>query len=273
MLCVTAGCAAAPQRLGVVDETQTGNPPVGPGEEEMTNAAAPRHCSQLPPNATSGVYHFLPEGPEGLEGPKTSIPTYCQVMPNGDKWTVFQRRNSSIEQEDFNREMKAYKNGFGNLAGEFWWGLVNISRATSAQDCKFELRVEVACNGTTSKSIIYEDFRVTSEGEGFSLSAVSPMGDAGDGLRLSIDKKFSARDSADAECSNLHQSGWWFNTIQQGCANSNPNGVRGAQNGTGIYWDGLTDSSGQPRILKMTAMMLRPVMPGNTGGGGISVTS
>jgi angiopoietin 2 len=46
----------------------------------------------------------------------------CDFSTNGIAWTVIQRREAADLQENFNRSWHDYKNGFGDLHKEFWFG-------------------------------------------------------------------------------------------------------------------------------------------------------
>lgn len=47
---------------------------------------------------------------------------YCKFATDGTAWTVIQRRELTDLQENFNRSWSEYKNGFGDLSNEFWFG-------------------------------------------------------------------------------------------------------------------------------------------------------
>ena len=70
----------------------------------------PRDCKEIYQRGCTqdGVYTIDP-------GCMTPFQVYCD-MRNG-QWIVFQRRRNG--QENFNRNWKEYKNGFGSLKWEF----------------------------------------------------------------------------------------------------------------------------------------------------------
>uniref|UniRef100_A0A1X7SDK1 Fibrinogen C-terminal domain-containing protein n=1 Tax=Amphimedon queenslandica TaxID=400682 RepID=A0A1X7SDK1_AMPQE len=80
-----------------------------------------RDCKSLFEDSvtTSGVYTVNPDG-------GTPFEVYCDMETDGDGWTVFQRRQDGSV--DFYRNWTDYKNGFGDLTGEFWLGLSKVHR-------------------------------------------------------------------------------------------------------------------------------------------------
>ena len=69
----------------------------------------------------SGVYKINPDGLGEFE-------VYCDQKTAGGGWIVFQKRQDGSV--DFYRAWNDYKQGFGNLKGEFWLGLDKINRLT-----------------------------------------------------------------------------------------------------------------------------------------------
>ena len=90
---------------------------------------------------------------------------YCDQTTAGGGWAVFQKRlDGSV---DFDRVWKDYKQGFGNLSGEFWLGLDKVHRLTEQQS---KLRVELEdFNGQTAYAE-YDLFGVADEGNKYRLT-------------------------------------------------------------------------------------------------------
>ena len=143
-----------------------------------------KKCAELNKSGktTSGVYTI---DPDGLGAFKSSV-TKRQAVGG---WTVFQRRlDGSV---DFYRGWTDYKNGFGNLYGEFWLGLDKIQRLTTT--VKNKLRVDLMdTNGKTAYAE-YNMFAVPSEKNKYKLSVGTYSGN------LSDNKEFCC-------CQNLQYS-------------------------------------------------------------------
>ena len=60
----------------------------------------------------------------------------CDMTSDGGKWMVIQHRiNGSV---DFYLNWTDYVNGFGDLEGEFWYGLENIHHLHHTRGCGTE---------------------------------------------------------------------------------------------------------------------------------------
>lgn len=112
----------------------------------------------------SGVYKIKPDG----LGP---FDVFCDQKTAGGGWTVIQKRlDGSV---NFNRVWKDYKNGFGNLNGEFWLGLDKIHRLTKTKN---KVRVELQDWSGNSAYAEYSFFAVASEKTKYKMSLGSYYG-------------------------------------------------------------------------------------------------
>ena len=121
---------------------------------------AKKNCAELFKSGKrlSGVYTIDPDGSGAFD-------VFCDQTTAGGGWTVFQKRlDGSV---GFFRNWEVYKNGFGNLNGEFWLGLDKINRLTRTKN-----RLRVDLEDTTGKTAYaeYDMFAVTSERTKYQLS-------------------------------------------------------------------------------------------------------
>ena len=91
---------------------------------------------------------------------------YCDMTTEGGGWTIFQKRlDGSV---DFYLGWESYKDGFGDLNGEFWLGNDNLHRLTAADDVK--LRVDLEDFDHDIRYAEYQTFKVADGGDKYRLS-------------------------------------------------------------------------------------------------------
>ena len=103
---------------------------------------------------------------------------FCDMTTDGGGWTVFQRRlDGSV---DFYLDWESYKNGFGDLNGEFWLGNDNLHRLTAADDVT--LRVDLEDFDGDTRYAEYTTFKVGDEVDKYCLLIGGYSGTAGDSM-------------------------------------------------------------------------------------------
>ena len=152
-------------------------------------------------------------------------------------WTVVQRRfDGSV---DFYLGWEDYKNGFGDIGGEYWLGLDKLNRLTST-GFSWQLRVDLEDFDGSTAYALYEDFRVGDEATLYQLTIGSYSGTAGDSLTAPHNgMKFSTKDRDNDRwsngCATSRKGSWWYNA----CEHSNLNGLymgSAQTTSTGITW-------------------------------------
>ena len=148
---------------------------------------------------------------------------HCDMTSDGGKWMVIQRRiNGSV---DFYRNWTDYVNGFGNLEGEFWYGLDKIHCLTTRENV--ELRIELG--NETEPSIVwtYQLFKVGGANTNYQLTIGQSKGTRGttDAMARHNGAAFSTRDRdhdtwSVNSCAKVYGGAWWY----KACFNSNLNG-------------------------------------------------
>ncbi|XP_062499394.1 ficolin-2-like [Corticium candelabrum] len=194
----------------------------------------------------SGVY-TLDLG-DGLD----SFQVYCDMSTDGGGWTVFQRRQDGSV--DFYRGWSDYKNGFGDLTGEFWLGLDKIHRLTKQAQI---LRVDLMDFSGRQAHADYRRFQVSDESNKYSLTFTSYSGNASDSLSYHNGMAFTTKDNDNdkggANCAKTFKGAWWYHS----CYVSSLNGLywkhERSTNAQGIVWQKWQSNIS----LKFTEMKLR----------------
>ncbi|KAL9985725.1 hypothetical protein ACROYT_G008163 [Oculina patagonica] len=216
------------------------------------NCNTPKSCAELYKSGktTSGVYTIDPDGSGAFD-------VFCDQATAGGGWTVFQKRlDGSV---DFYRDWADYKNGFGDLNGEFWLGLDKIHRLTQSENGK--LRVDLEDWEGNTKYAEYDSFAIGDEASKYSLSLGSYSGSAGDSLTLHNGYPFTTKDqdndSWGSNCAVGFKGAWWYTA----CHHSNLNGLyhHGGQHSS--YADGVNwyHWKGHYYSLKRSEMKIRSV--------------
>ncbi|XP_046863628.1 ficolin-2-like [Xenia sp. Carnegie-2017] len=177
------------------------------------------------------------------------------MKTSGGGWTVFQRHlDGSV---NFYRGWQDYKNGFGNLASEFWLGLDKINGLTSRTKNRLRIDMEDFTGNTAYAE--YDFFSVPSERQKYKLALGTYSGTAGDSFTFHKGMAFSTKDSdnnkTSMNCANEYNGAWWY----KNCHASNLNGIyRHGQDFSylvGINWHAW---KGYFYFLKSTSMKKGP---------------
>ena len=108
----------------------------------------------------------------------TPIPVFCDMATDGGGWTVFQKRlNGSA---DFYLNWTSYKNGFGDLNGEYWLGNDNLHRLTAGENVILRVDLEDFDGNITYAE--YTIFKIANETDKYRILIGAYNGTAGDSL-------------------------------------------------------------------------------------------
>ena len=177
----------------------------------------------------NGVYTVNPTN-------KTSFEVFCDMKTDGGGWTVFHKRVDGFV--GFYRGWEEYKNGFGDVRGEFWLGNEKIHQLTEISS---QLRVDIKTRNNGIKYAKYSNFTVTNQATNYTLFVGFYPGTAKDRLAYHNGMSFSTtdrdNDKTSSNCAKNRASAWWYNS----CANSDLNAPYG-HNNYYWYWNNLLES-------------------------------
>uniref|UniRef100_A0A672G0Q7 Angiopoietin-like 6 n=1 Tax=Salarias fasciatus TaxID=181472 RepID=A0A672G0Q7_SALFA len=217
------------------------------------NAGPWRDCQHVLESGetTSGIYLLR------LQSANRLLQAWCEQSRAQGGWTVIQRRQDGSV--NFFRTWEQYKQGFGNLDGEYWLGLEHLYWLT--QQARYKLRVALEDWQGRTVFAEYDSFHLEPESDWYRLRLGQYQGNAGDSLSWHNDKAFTTldrdKDSYNGNCAHYQKGGWWYHM----CAHSNLNGVwyRGGHYRSryqdGVYW---AEFHGGSYSLKRVSMMIKP---------------
>uniref|UniRef100_A0A8D2ZRY1 Fibrinogen C-terminal domain-containing protein n=3 Tax=Scophthalmus maximus TaxID=52904 RepID=A0A8D2ZRY1_SCOMX len=200
---------------------------------------------------TSGIYLLRPQSANRL------MQAWCEQSRAQGGWTVIQRRQDGSV--NFFRTWEQYKQGFGNLDGEYWLGLEHLYWLT--KQAHYKLRVALEDWQGRQVFAEYDSFLLEPESDWYRLRLGQYQGNAGDSLSWHNNKAFTTldrdKDGYTGNCAHFQKGGWWYHM----CAHSNLNGVwyRGGHYRSryqdGVYW---AEFHGGSYSLKRVTMMIKP---------------
>ncbi|XP_016962240.1 angiopoietin-related protein 1-like [Drosophila biarmipes] len=177
-------------------------------------------------------------------------------------WMLIQKRFDGST--DFNRSWTEYKNGFGDIGGEFFIGLEKLHLITDAKQC--ELFIAVRGAKGPGGHARYDNFKVGSEKEAYALKTIGNYsGTAGDALIYHEKMKFTTydrhNDFSKGNCAISHNSGWWFKQCSTSSLNAKwyKDGIKLEDGLYGIGWGTLTKNvPGSSHPIIFCEMMIKP---------------
>ncbi|XP_012939566.1 fibrinogen C domain-containing protein 1-A [Aplysia californica] len=182
-------------------------------------------------------------GPRPVVRLSTGMTVVCDTVTDGGGWIVIQRRTSA--DVDFYRGWEDYKNGFGYLSGNFWFGLEKVHQLTTLG--KYELRIDMQFQGNDYHAS-YDHFSLAGENLNYRIMFSGFSGNVKDEMVVHNGQAFSTKDRDNdlahgpdswgrGDCAKGYHGAWWFNA----CHNAHLNGRWGsARAWTGLNWRSLT---------------------------------
>ncbi|XP_071128201.1 uncharacterized protein [Mytilus edulis] len=172
----------------------------------------PRECSDIN-FAKHGVFTIYPRGDNH---PKS---VYCMIL-NSTKWTVIQRQINGLV--SFDESWNKYKEGFGNVNAEYWFGNEYIHALTTNGLHRVHIILEKS--NINVRYAEYASFLVGDESSKYVLNVTGYSGNAGDCLNskdingrangMKFTTKDQDNDRSSSNCASTLKGGWWFSACE-----------------------------------------------------------
>ncbi|XP_050094086.1 fibrinogen C domain-containing protein 1-like [Anopheles aquasalis] len=213
-------------------------------EQQKTCQPAFASCSAVT-SKISGIYLIR------VNEASSPFEAFCEQERNGGGWLVVQHRfNGSV---DFYRNWTQYREGFGDLNGEFWFGLEKMHQITTTRP--HEIMIELKDFSGIEVYARYDVFKIGSENEDYKLTLGKYSGTAGDGMIRDNGMKFSTKDrdndrTTTFNCVEWFENPWWQNS----CSGANLNArYINAVDRKSMHWLGFKGREG----LSLSKIMIR----------------
>jgi len=215
---------------------------------ERTEGCSPDGCIDEEKDTCEAGNGALARQTANIVHEGTTYHVLCDTVSDGGNWILIQRR--SYGDQDFYKEWKDYKDGFGDLTTDFWFGLQKIHELCFTSPC--ELRVDLKYDGH-DKFATYSTFKVAGSHEHYRLTVNGYSGDAGDSLTHHSGQPFTTIDKDNdaaptTNCALSSKGGWWY----KNCHQANLNGWWSSPDwGSGVIWTTLTGFANSVSFVEM----------------------
>ncbi len=156
----------------------------------------------------SGIYDIRNTCPSTGAFTQSTMKTLCNMESGDGGWTVLVKRTPDVDERvSFSRPWVEYENGFGNLSGEFWYGLQNMHCLTSLKP--MEVEIEFRKMDGTKKILSYGYFQVDGPNTSYKLHVWDKQYEGFDYMTSSDGMKFSTFDQDnDLDHANSCSKNW-----------------------------------------------------------------
>lgn len=163
---------------------------------------------------------------------------FCKMTMDEKAWLVIQRRNGGLT--DFNQNWDKYKEGFGDLQHDFWYGNEKIHQLTKNKPNGMMIKIIITDTRRFVKSALYENFTIAGEEENYKANKDLVFKAGSSGFQKIANMMFSTKDrendfQKDKHCALELEGGWWYSGYNCGDVLINGKNWTNTQN-DGIRW-------------------------------------